>query len=136
MRLRMHQKDSIIRNATTLVMQIPEKNCATKNLRQNTLIKKIKDSQQFNPQFNIDWSMLNTMTVLGFCTWIWDRIVFELRSHVIMHMIVTINRSLQSSGSNCICSYHELSSWINSIQGMMIVDTLQFVLFGTWVDKK
>ena len=40
------------------------------------------------------------------------------------------------SESNRIFGYDELVSWINSIQGVMDVETLWFLLFGTWDDKK
>ena len=52
-----------------------------------------------------------------------------------MYVIITINKSFQSSESNQICSYDRFASQINSIQGITNVENLWFVLFGTWNDK-
>ena len=53
-----------------------------------------------------------------------------------MCMIIAMNQSLQSSGSNRICICDELESWININQGAMNVENLWFDLFGNWDDKK
>ena len=51
------------------------------------------------------------------------------------HMIIAINKSLNASGSNQFCSYDTFVSWITSIEGMLNVEMLWFVLFRTWDDK-
>ena len=95
----------------------------------------MKYLQELNPQFNFDEFKLNPIAVLGFCTWTWDRIFLELKILIKTHMSIAINKKLQSSGSNQICSYDEFVLWITSIQGAINVETLWFVLFGTWDNK-
>ena len=54
MRLRACNKDNIMNNATTLVMQLPEKFSCDKKPSLGQADGKLKYSQEFNPQFNID----------------------------------------------------------------------------------
>ena len=109
-------------------MQLPKRFTCDKKPSLGQTDEKLKELQELNPQFNFNEFKLNPITVLGFCTLIWDRIVFYLKIIIKMNVINEIKTN-NSSGSNQIFSYDEFSSWITSIEGVANVETLWFVLF-------
>ena len=119
-----HHEDNVLNDQTNAVVQLPERFLTDKKPGLEQSDVRLQQITDLNPQLNLDVFQLDPNAFLSFSTCIWDQIVFQLKTLIKMHVIITINKNLNLSGSTQICRHDDFLSWINSIEGATNKKTL------------